>query len=107
MTPSKQENLEVTKLLAAAPIIVQSDSVEVDMLQKKYIYKLINQTKDSSSRTNIDLIWKAYFNAPDSETMKRGKALVENKTVLIHVVEALEKDNLVMYSNEDGSVILV
>ena len=99
----------MTKLLDAAPVLAPASDItsEVDMLQKKYIYKLINQTKDGSSRTSVDLVWKAYFNAPDSETMKRGKALVDNKAILTQVVEALEKDNLVMYSSEDGSVILV
>jgi len=94
----------VSKLLAATPI---QSAAEVDMVQKRYIYKLVSQTKDASDRTNIDLVWKAYFNAPDSETMKRGKPLVDNKTTLVQVIEALEKENLVMYSPEDGSVILV
>lgn len=45
--------------------------------------------------------------APENETFKRGKAIVSSKQHLVQIVEELEKDNLVMYSNEDGNVVLI
>jgi hypothetical protein len=103
-TPTK-ENQEVTKLMQASAI--QQVAANVDVLQKKFIYKLATQSKDGNSRTTLDLLWKAFMAAPDSETIKRGKAILESKHQLVQVVEALEKDSLVMYSPEDGSVVLI
>lgn len=77
------------------------------MTQKKYLYKLISDNKDSNLKTSIDLLWRAYMAAPESETFKRGKAIIASKSQLVQIVEELEKENLVMYSNDDGNVILI
>jgi hypothetical protein len=45
--------------------------------------------------------------APDNETFKRGKPIVESKNHLISILGELEKDNLVMYSEDDGSIVLI
>lgn len=45
--------------------------------------------------------------APENETFKRGKAILQSKPHLVQIVEELEKDNLVMYSNDDGNVVLI
>ena len=45
----------------------------------------------------------------DRETFRKGtdQPLVNNKEELVHIVEALEKDNLVMYAAEDNQIILM
>jgi len=45
----------------------------------------------------------------DRETFRKGtdQPLVNNKDELVHIVEALEKDNLVMYAAEDNQIILI
>jgi hypothetical protein len=58
-------------------------------------------------KTSVDLLWKAFMAAPESETAKRGKSIIQSKTHLIQIIEELEKDNLVMYSNDDGNVVLI
>jgi hypothetical protein len=41
------------------------------------------------------------------EQVKKDKTMIQNKSHMIQVIEELEKDNLVMYSNEDGNVVLI
>ena len=45
----------------------------------------------------------------DRETLRKGtdQPLVNNKEELVCIVEALEKDNLVMYAAEDNQIILM
>jgi len=95
------ESKELNKLFASAP------KSEIDMTQKKYLYKLISENKDTNFKTSIDILWKAFMVAPDNETIKRGKAIIASKIQLVQIVEELEKDNLVMYSNDDGNVVLI
>lgn len=68
---------------------------------------MVSETKDSSLKTSVDKLWKAFMAAPDSDTHKRGKVIIQSKQHMIEVVEELEKDNLVMYSSEDGNVVLI
>jgi hypothetical protein len=98
------ETSEVTKLLAATPIQPAST---VDIMAKKYIYRLITQNTDGSSRTSLDQLWRAYMIAPESETIKKGKSLVKSKVELVQIIEEMEKEALVMYSPEDGSIVMV
>ena len=58
-------------------------SGSVDMLQKKFLYKLITENKDTNQKSSVDKVWKVYMTAPDSETFKRGKPIVESKNHLI------------------------
>lgn len=55
----------------------------------------------------MDKLWRAFMTLPDGETFKRGKPIVESKGHLMKILIELEKDNLVMYSEEDGSLILI
>lgn len=52
-------------------------------------------------------MWRAFMTLPDNESFKRGKPIVESKLHLVKILTELEKDNLVMYSEEDGSLILI
>ena len=45
--------------------------------------------------------------APEAETIKKGKSLVKSKAELVLIVEEMEKEALVMYSPEDGSIVMV
>lgn len=114
-TPSKEEDVE--KLFTApkaapttttvAPAKTAESNGGIDMTQKKYLYKLISDNKGADLKTSVDRLWKAYMTAPESETFKRGKAIISSKAHLVQIVEELEKDNLVMYSSDDGNVILI
>lgn len=48
---------------------------------------------------------------PDKDTIKKGtktkEPMIFDKKQLIEITEDLEIDNLVMYSNTDGTVILI
>lgn len=79
------------------------------MPQMKFVFKLINDLKDNHNKTTVDALWKKYMQLPDKQTMQKnsGEPLVESKKQLIEVLEGLERDNLVMYAVEDGSVILL
>ena len=44
---------------------------------------------------------------PENEAFERGKAIIENKQALVNTIHALESDNCVMYSAEDGNVVLI
>jgi hypothetical protein len=89
----------------AAPKV--ESGFEIDMVNKRLLYKMITNNKDGASKVTIDQLWRLFMAAPDSETQKRGKSLVQSKAHLIQIIEALETDNLVMYSNEDGNVVLI
>jgi len=65
--------------------------------------------KDSQNKTSTDAIWKRYMGLNDRQSNRKGtnEALVESKEELIQILEALEKENLVMYAAEDNQVILM
>ena len=45
---------------------------------------------------------------PESEAFEgRNKPLIKDKNELIQTINALEFDNCVMYSAEDGNVVLI
>jgi hypothetical protein len=43
----------------------------------------------------------------DSETHRRGKLIIENKEHMLHVLSGLENENLVMFSEEDGTIVMI
>jgi hypothetical protein len=55
----------------------------------------------------LDLIWKKYMEAPDQDTFRRDKPIIESKVILVKIMEALEQDNLVMFQPEDGTIVLI
>ena len=77
------------------------------MVQKKCVFKLISDNKDQQSKIKVDMIWKKYMELPDQDVFKRGKPVIKTKAHLVNVIEDLERDNLVMYANEDGTVVLI
>ena len=54
-------------------------------------------------------MWKRFMQMNDRETCRPGTAepYISSKNELITIVEALERDNLVMYASEDNQVILM
>ena len=80
-----------------------------DTQQKKLIFKLINSAKDRQNKCTVEDIWSQFLKASDRDTMRSGtmEPLLGSKEDLIGIVEALERDNLVMYAAEDNEVILI
>ena len=70
---------------------------------------MINAIKDGQNKCGIDGIWKRYLTLSDRESMRKGTTdpLVKDKPELMGIIEALEKDNLVMVAAEDNQVILI
>lgn len=60
-------------------------------------------------KCSVDAVWKRYMGMNERETLRKGtnEPLVNNKDELITIVEALERDNLVMYAAEDSNIILM
>lgn len=77
------------------------------MKQKRLIFRLIQQNKDSNHTVKVDTIWKKIMELPDKEAFERGKPIIQSKQHLIEVINGLEKDNCVMHSAEDGTVVLI
>lgn len=87
--------------------LFQANNVEASFKQKRLVFKLVTQHKDASQSVRLDALWKAVMALPEKEVFERGRSLVESKKVLIEIVQALEQDNSVMYSPEDGNVVLI
>jgi hypothetical protein len=79
------------------------------MSQKKLVFKIVNSLKDGQNKCTLDSVWKRYLQMNDRETMRKGttEPLVNNKEELVMIVEALERDNLVMYASEENHIILM
>ena len=82
---------------------------DVDSFQKKIIYKVLSSCKDGQNKCTVDDVWGAFLKKPDRETMRAGtmESLVNNKEELVSIIEALERDNLIMYAAEDNQIILI
>jgi len=63
----------------------------------------------NQNKTTLDSVWKRYMGLNDRESMRKGtnEALINTKEELIQIIEALEKDNLVMYAAEDNQIIII
>lgn len=57
--------------------------------------------------TTVDKLWKSFMMAPDNETMKKGKPMIESKAHLVQILKELAVDTLVMYVPDDGNVVLL
>lgn len=44
---------------------------------------------------------------PDSETHKKGKPIVQDKGHLVHILKSMDDEQLIMYSAEDGNIIII
>ncbi len=80
---------------------------EANLKQKRFVFKLVQQMKDGNQTVKVDSLWKKIMELPDKEAFERGKPIVEKKNDLITTILALEGDNCVMYSPEDGTVVLI
>jgi len=63
----------------------------------------------SQGKTSVDAVWKRYMTLSDRETMRKGtnEPLINSKDELIQIIEACERDNLVMYAAEDNQIIMI
>ena len=71
---------------------------------------MINDLKDRQNKTDIDKIWKKYGSMDEKESSRKGDKkdkFVKDKKHLMEIVEALERDNLVMYDEDNGNVIMI
>ena len=99
-TPGKEAAQEIKQLMSAAP-------KTVDLQAKKFLYKLMTENKDPSDKIGVDLLYKKYMMAPDQDVLRRGKALIKDKREMLDIIEEMEWENLVMYSPEDGQVVII
>jgi hypothetical protein len=60
-----------------------------------------------NSSTSILSLWKHIMTAPENETHKKGKPIVESKEHLNHILRGLENDNVIMISEEDGNIVMI
>ena len=81
----------------------------VDTQQKKLVFKLINAVKNNKNTCSTDEIWSQFLKSSDRDTMRKDtmESLVTDRAELVRIVEALERDNLVMYAAEDNQVVLI
>lgn len=70
---------------------------------------MLNSVKDGQNKSTVDDLWKKYLTLNERESNRRGTMdpLLSDKNQLIEVVEALERDNMLMYAAEDNQVILM
>lgn len=70
---------------------------------------MLNSVKDGQNKSTVDDLWKKYLSLNERESNRRGTMdpLLSDKNQLIEVVEALERDNMLMYAAEDNQVILM
>ena len=77
---------------------------------KRKIYKIINDVKNRKNSAHVDDIFKKYQESKEQEPDRGNKGAhntIKDKKNLIQILEVLEEDNLVMYSVEDGMVVLI
>lgn len=65
---------------------------------------MLNSVKDGQNKSTVDDLWKKYLTLNERESNRRGTMdpLLSDKNQLIEVVEALERDNMLMYAAEDN-----
>lgn len=76
---------------------------------KKLVFKIATQLKDSQNKADVDRMYERLMTMSNRETCRAGtdNALISNKEQLIEVIEALERENLLMYAAEDNQAILM
>lgn len=75
--------------------------------QKRLVFKLIQQNKDGSQTVKVDALWKKFMAMPEKEAFEKGVPILESKQDLLRAINSLEADNCVMYSADDGTVVLI
>jgi len=71
------------------------------------LFKLIQSNRDSNNTVRADHLWKKILELPEKDAKKKGKHLFIARDDMVKVLAELEKDNCVMYSSEDGNVVLI
>ena len=81
---------------------------DIDPQQKRLVFKMINNVKDTQNKAKVDTLWKRYMGMSERDTNRSGtnEPLINTKEELIEILEALEHDNLIMYAAEDNQVIM-
>lgn len=77
------------------------------MKQRRLVFKLIQQNKDNNHTVKVDLLWRKFMELPEKEAFERGKPLLDTKEHLIQAIIKLEEENCIMYSVEDGNIVLI
>ena len=69
----------------------------------------MSDNKDNQNKIHVDKLWKAFMALPEEKSFKRGtqEPIIQNKAMLIEILEELQRDNLVMYESNDGNVIMI
>ena len=68
---------------------------------------MIQSNKDGQQTVKLDHLWRKFLELPEKEAFEKGKAIFNNKNELVTAVNALENDNCVMFSPEDGNIVLI
>lgn len=72
---------QVSQLFQAAT--VKSD---INLKQKRFVFKLIQQWKDANQTVKRDLLWTKIMGLPDKEAFEKGKPIIETKNQLIQTI---------------------
>ena len=85
------------------------DAFTFDLSTKKFVFKLINETKTDINKSKIPInsVWQRYFNLDDDQQKNpgTGKPHFQNKEQMVRAIEAMEADDLVMKTGEDVFLI--
>ena len=82
---------------------------KVDLVQKRYVFKLVNDNKDRQQKTDTDTLWKRFMTLPMADTLRadNSKPVMTSKAHMEDILRELEADNLVMFDSNNGQVILI
>ena len=79
------------------------------MQTKKFLFKMLNNLKDKDSKIKVDDIWRHYMSMPDEETYKKDTKdpIIDDRKHLTELLRILENENLLMFAEDEGMVIIV
>lgn len=77
------------------------------MSLKKLVYKLISENKGSNNKVMVDKLFKKHQEEVQKSGPKRGALVIQSREQLVQVLIELERDNLIMYSPEDGGEVVL
>ena len=87
----------------------QIKAKQFDLSQKKFVFKLASEVKDMEGKSLLQAMWKRVMEMPEEETLRKGtnEALIDSKETLVDIIKQLESENLMMFEESDGTVILI
>lgn len=77
------------------------------MKLKKLVYKLISENKGSNNKVMVDKLFRKHQEEVQKSGAKRDVPVIQSKEQLVQVLIELERDNLIMYSPEDGGEVIL